>query len=130
MSGFQLGPFVAEELIAMGGMGDIWRGRHADQDVLVAIKVIRRNSSDILNFLTVFRQEVRAVAQLDHPGIIRLFDIGEVPESTASESDGALDAGSPFLVMEYLDRGSLESIELPLPFYFSECSRRLWRLAR
>lgn len=113
---FQLGPFMAEELIAMGGMGDIWRGQHADQDVLVAIKVLRRNSSDVLNFSTVFRREVRAVAQLDHPGIIRLFDIGEVPESAASESDGALDAGSPYLVMEYLHRGSLESLELPLPW--------------
>lgn len=103
-------------MIAMGGMGDIWRGQHADQDVLVAIKVIRRNSSDVLNFLTVFRQEVRAVAQLDHPGIIRLFDIGEVPQSAAVDSDGALDAGSPYLVMEYLPRGSLESLELPLPW--------------
>jgi tetratricopeptide (TPR) repeat protein len=116
MSGFRLGSFEVLERIASGGMGDIWSGVHVVQDIPVAIKVIRRKSEEDHYFRRVFRSEVRAVAQLDHPGIITLFDIGDVPEETSSASAGALDIGSPYLVMEYLERGSLDSLEYPLPW--------------
>ncbi|KPJ89189.1 MAG: hypothetical protein AMS18_12655 [Gemmatimonas sp. SG8_17] len=116
MSGFRLGSFEVLERIASGGMGDVWSGVHVVQDIPVAIKVIRRGRAEDLHFRSVFRREVRAVAQLDHPGIITLFDIGEVPEEAASASAGALAIGSPYLVMEYLERGSLQSLEYPLPW--------------
>ena len=38
--GIELGPFVMTERMTTGGMGEVWRGRHAAQDVEVAIKVI------------------------------------------------------------------------------------------
>ncbi len=82
-SGFRLGSFEAIEEIGYGGMGDIWRGSHAGQAVPVAIKVIRKETADDPDFRKVFRREVRVVARLDHPGIITLFDIGEVSEDTA-----------------------------------------------
>jgi tetratricopeptide (TPR) repeat protein len=116
MSGFRLGSFEVHKRIASGGMGDIWRGVHVVQDVPVAVKVIRWDRAEGLQFRKAFRHEVRAVAQLDHPGIISLFDIGEVPEETASESGGALETGGPYLVMEYLERGSLDSLDYPLPW--------------
>ncbi len=111
-----MGPFEAQGWLASGGMGDVWRGLHAAQGVPVAIKVLRRNTSDTLPFRTVFLREVRAVANLDHPCIINLFDIGEVSEAAAAVSAGALDVGNPYLVMEYLEDGSLDSLQLPLPW--------------
>jgi serine/threonine protein kinase/tetratricopeptide (TPR) repeat protein len=114
MSGFELGSFEVREKIASGGMGDVWRGVHVAQDVPAAIKVIRRRGAEDAQFRTLFRREVRAVAQLDHPGIITLFDIGEVSEDASSTSAGAIETGSPYLVMEYLERGSLEALEYPL----------------
>jgi hypothetical protein len=114
MSGFRLGLFEVLERIASGGMGDIWSGVHVVQDIPVAIKVIRRKSAEDPYFTRAFRSEVRSVAQLDHPGIITLFDIGDVADETSIASAGALDRGSPYLVMEYLERGSLDSLEYPL----------------
>ena len=116
MSAFRLGSFEILHKAASGGMGDIWRGVHAVQDVPVAIKVLRQSGMRQHDFALVFRREVQAVAQLDHPGIITLFDIGEVSDATAAASGGALDAHSPYLVMEYLERGSLESLTYPLPW--------------
>ncbi|MGD8727001.1 MAG: protein kinase [Gemmatimonadales bacterium] len=116
MSAIQLGAFEVWENIASGGMGDIWRGAHVAQDVPVAIKVLRRTSAQDEEFRALFRREVRAAARLDHPGIITVFDIGEVPEEAASASGGGLTPQSPYLVMEYLERGSLESLTYPLPW--------------
>jgi eukaryotic-like serine/threonine-protein kinase len=116
MSAFRLGPLDVQQRIASGGMGDIWRGVHRVQDIPVAIKVIRTEASGDPRFRRAFQQEVRAVAQLDHPGIITLFDIGEVSEAVHEASAGAFGLGSPYLVMEYLERGSLESLPLPLPW--------------
>jgi serine/threonine protein kinase/tetratricopeptide (TPR) repeat protein len=120
MSGFCLGPFEVLEKIASGGMGDIWSGVHVAQDVPVAIKVLRPATATDDEFRRLFRREVRAVAQLDHPGIITLFDVGEIPEEAARASGDALAPNSPYLVMEYFERGSLESLPYPLP----------WRRAR
>ncbi|UCG87731.1 MAG: serine/threonine protein kinase, partial [Gemmatimonadota bacterium] len=116
MSGFRLGSFEVRQLIASGGMGDVWSGVHVAQDIPVAIKVIRQKSADDPYARTAFRREVRAVAELDHPGIITLFDVGEVTADTAAASSGMLDSGSPYLVMEYLEGGSLESTQYPLPW--------------
>ena len=116
MNGFRLGSFEVLEKIASGGMGDIWSGVHVAQDIPVAIKLIRRKSADDLYFRRVFLREVRAVAQLQHPGIITLFDIGEISDETASASAGAFDIGCPYLVMEYLEGGSLDSLKYPLPW--------------
>jgi serine/threonine protein kinase/tetratricopeptide (TPR) repeat protein len=116
MRKFRLGPFEVLEKIASGGMGDIWRGVHVTQDVPVAIKVLQRAIASDDKSGMLFRREVRAAARLDHPGIITLFDIGETSEESAIASDGALAPRSPYLVMEYLEQGSLDSLEYPLPW--------------
>jgi serine/threonine protein kinase len=49
-----------------------------------------------------FRAEVRAVARLDHPGVVLVLDCGEVSAEAAAASRDRLVAGSPFLAMELL----------------------------
>jgi tetratricopeptide (TPR) repeat protein len=114
VTAFRLGPLEVQELIASGGMSDVWKGVHVVQDVPIALKVIRAEFARDSRFRQAFRREVRAVAQLDHPGIITLYDIGEVSTEVRDASDGALQLGSPYLVMEFLEQGSLESQALPL----------------
>jgi tetratricopeptide (TPR) repeat protein/tRNA A-37 threonylcarbamoyl transferase component Bud32 len=111
-----MGPFEVVENIASGGMGDVWSGVHVAQDVPVAIKVLKQHRADDRYSHAVFRREVRAVAQLNHPGIIALFDVGDVTEDAAKASGGVFELGNPYLVMEYLERGSLDSLEYPLPW--------------
>jgi len=63
-----------------------------------------------------FHNEVRAVAGLYHPGIVMVFDSGEVDERAAQASDGRIQAGSPYLAMEYASGGSLSRVRQPLPW--------------
>ena len=63
----------------------------------VAVKVLQPALAREESFLKRFRAEARSVASLNHPHILRVFDWGE-------------DGDGPYLVMEYLDGGSLRDI--------------------
>ncbi|MEZ4436768.1 MAG: serine/threonine-protein kinase, partial [bacterium] len=108
MSGRRPVPLGAFDLIAPAASGTtavIWRAVHRARRVPVAVKVMappperRRARMERL-----FAHEARAVARLDHPGIVRLFDFGVLP----ALGDPRLPAGSPYLVMEWIDGGTLE----------------------
>ncbi len=105
-----LGPFVLERPIGSGGMGEVWRAVHREEQVPVAIKVIGQHWARQPSYRRAFAREVRAVAGLLHPGVVAVFDQGIVGEAAARASGHALAADSPYLVMEYLPRGSLEGL--------------------
>ncbi|MBN1947723.1 MAG: tetratricopeptide repeat protein [Bradymonadales bacterium] len=109
-----LGAFELHTVIGQGGMGQVWRGLHTSQRIPVAVKVVTRDYAREEKYLAGFRSEVRALAQLDHPGIVMVFDYGEIPAATAEASQGQLVEGSPFLVMEYAGSGSLSRVRGPL----------------
>ncbi|MBN1946964.1 MAG: tetratricopeptide repeat protein [Bradymonadales bacterium] len=113
---FSLGPFELEDILGVGGMGEVWQGVHRPQGIRVAVKVITRAHAREVQFIQGFRREVQAVARLDHPGIVMVLDHGEITQATERSSGGKLTAGSPYLVMEYCGRGSLEKLDLPLPW--------------
>jgi eukaryotic-like serine/threonine-protein kinase len=104
-----LGPFDVHRRIAVGGMGEVYSGVHRPTGLKIAVKVLRGERADS-NSLVAFRDEAQAVASLDHPNIIRLFDYGTVSESVSDTSRGVLEAGNPFLIMEYLDGGNLGAV--------------------
>ena len=67
-------------MIGRGGMGTVYKGRQADLNRDVAIKVLCETvykGEDKLNFVTRFKQEAPAMVLLDHPGIVSVFDFGE-----------------------------------------------------
>ena len=107
-----LGPFVLERVIGSGGMGEVWRAVHREQQVAVAIKVIGQHWARQPSYRAAFQREVRAVAGLVHPGIVAVFDQGEVGAAAARAT--GLAEGSPYLVMEYMQRGSLEGLTAAL----------------
>jgi eukaryotic-like serine/threonine-protein kinase len=86
-----------EQLIGEGGMGAVFRARNTSLDMLVAIKLLR---ADLNRALLAGRlmQEARAVAKLTHPGIVRVFDVGQTA------------LGDPFIVMELLDGETLAAL--------------------
>ncbi|MCA9540936.1 MAG: serine/threonine-protein kinase PknK, partial [Myxococcales bacterium] len=104
-----LGPFDLIRPRGTGAMATVWEAVHREQGTRVAVKVMTGAVSELPGFQARFAHEVRAVARLDHPGIVRLYDHGEVPPEVAFLTRGALQRGSPFLVMEWLDGGSLRS---------------------
>ncbi|HEX3127877.1 MAG TPA: tetratricopeptide repeat protein [Thermoanaerobaculia bacterium] len=105
-----LGPFHLERRIGRGGMAEVWSGVHAVQQVPVAVKVMTGERARNLQYRASFRNEVQAVASLDHPGIVLVFDHGEVSREAEDASRGLLPAGSPCLAMELADGGTLASI--------------------
>ena len=104
-----LGPFRLERRIGHGGMAEVWTGVHAAQRVPVAVKVMTGERARNPQYRAAFRNEVQSVASLDHPGIVLVFDQGEVGPEAEEASRGLLPAGSPFLAMELSDLGTLAS---------------------
>ncbi len=106
----RLGAFELETLIGEGGMASVWRARHDGSDTRVAIKVLseaRSNREGIIRF----EREVEAVAGLNHPGVVDVYDYGRVSDEEAdvAQADGIdeIRAGHPYLAMELAEGGSL-----------------------
>ena len=65
------------ELIARGGMGEVWRAADELLNRWVAVKVLRPELAGDSGFLGRFRAEARTTALISHPGIAALYDYGE-----------------------------------------------------
>ena len=85
------------ELIGAGGMGAVYLCEHTLMKRLVALKVLPVEKLEDPSNLERFHREARAVAALDHPNIVRAYDI-DVHDKLH------------FLVMEYVDGCSLQDI--------------------
>ncbi len=92
-----VGKYKLNRILGEGGMGEVWEARNLGLDLLVAIKLIR---SDVREDSAGARlvQEARAAAQLGHPAIVRVFDVGETRFS------------DPFIVMELLRGDNLGDV--------------------
>ncbi|MBA2660832.1 MAG: protein kinase [Bradymonadaceae bacterium] len=111
-----IGAFELVSVIGQGGMGEIWRGRHLDQNVEVAVKVMSASMANSTKHEQLFASEVRAVASLHHRGIVRVYDHGKITAAAARVSQGTLAEGSPYLVMELAEGGSL--VDRPRPTHW------------
>lgn len=104
LEGVQLGKYRLVRLIGSGGMGDVYLGEDAHLNRQVAIKVVRSegaaypNEHAIKEALRLFQREMRAIAQLDHPHILPLYDYGEETLHTTT---------LVYMVMPFRHEGSL-----------------------
>jgi eukaryotic-like serine/threonine-protein kinase len=111
-----LGPFVLERPIGRGGMAEVWLGVHRAQQQKVAVKVLTGERAREEAFIRALRNEIHNVARLHHPGIILLFDNGEVDAEAEEVTGGRMVAGSPWFAMELASHGALSPRRLPLPW--------------
>ena len=70
--------YELRQLIAAGGMGQVWRGFDELLGRPVAVKVLRSEYTGDPTFLARFRAEAQHAASLSHPNIAAVFDYGEV----------------------------------------------------
>ncbi|MCA9538356.1 MAG: serine/threonine-protein kinase PknK, partial [Myxococcales bacterium] len=101
-----LGPFDLLSVAGRGATGEVWRAVHRAQGLPAAVKIITAPHGGATEVRRHLAREVRAVARLDHPGIVRLFDQGELPASVA-EKTGRFAADTPYLVMAWVEGGTL-----------------------
>ena len=81
--------------LASGGMGDVYRATDGLLSRTVAVKVLAERHARNPDVRARFTREARAAARLSaHPNVVTVFDVGEHD-------------GQPFIVMEYLDGGSI-----------------------
>ncbi len=104
---YPLGPFELLEPAGYGAMAEVWRARHRELGVPVAVKIVTSQTALTQRFRSRFAYEVRAASQLKHPGIIRLYDHGEIPEALAATSEDLFQATAPYPVMEWIEGGTL-----------------------
>lgn len=88
------GKYIVTSLISEGGMGAVYRAIQTPVDREVALKVLKAELESSAEGAERFLREARAVSRLSHPNIITLFDFG-------------VDAGQPFMAMEYAPGVSL-----------------------
>lgn len=93
------GRYEVGELIGRGGMADVYLARDVLLGRSVAIKVLRPDLARDPLFQSRFRREAQAVAALNHPAIVSIFDTGDQDMPNAAAHD---DVRVPFIVMEYV----------------------------
>jgi len=84
-------------LIACGGMGAVYHAKQRSLDRDVAIKILPREFSQDQEFRVSFEAEAKAMAKLNHPNLIGVYDSGEA-------------GGLLFIIMEYVSGSSLYTV--------------------
>ena len=91
-----LGNYEILEQIGCGGMGVIYRARQRHSRRIVAVKRVLSYRADSHGALQRFRREAQAVASLDHPNILPIYEVSESED------------GLPFFSMKFAEKGSLQ----------------------
>jgi len=92
-----IGEYSGLELVARGGMGEIYKARHPSLNRVVAVKVLSSYFKEDVDFNKRFAREAQMMAKLKHPNIIDIYDYGEQD-------------GLPYIVMEFLTGETLSQI--------------------
>jgi serine/threonine-protein kinase len=85
------GKLKIEQMIGKGGVGAVYKARHRELKMPVAVKVLHESFQKDIDFCRRFYAEALAASRLDHPNITRVIDFGQEP-------DGLL-----YFAMEFLD---------------------------
>jgi eukaryotic-like serine/threonine-protein kinase len=103
--------------IAVGGMGVVYKAMQTGLDRMVALKMVRGGRWGKEEELARFKVEARAVAGLDHPNIVRIYDFDEFE-------------GLPYFTMEYVQGGSLSQKLIAEPMNFRDAAALIETVAR
>jgi len=95
------GEFIAKryrilDSIGSGGMCEVYQAEDLEQHRIVAVKLLHAHLTGEKGSVERFRREALSLLNLEHPNVVKVFDVGETED------------GRAYLVMEWIDGGSLE----------------------
>ncbi|AVM00251.1 serine/threonine protein kinase [Gordonia iterans] len=99
--GERIGRYTVVGRLGVGGMGEVYLVDNAELGRREAMKVVSVAASAKGGFEERFRREARAIATLDHPGIVTIYSSG-------------IDHGRPWYAMQYVDGADLTDARLPV----------------
>jgi TolB-like protein/serine/threonine protein kinase/Tfp pilus assembly protein PilF len=97
LAGTRLGNYQIESLLGQGGMGVVYKARQISLSRPVALKILPPHLSSDASFVKRFKREAQAVAQLDHPNLVQIFDIVRA-------------RGLHFFSMQYVEGKTLDEV--------------------
>src|SRR5438045_3223771 len=97
LTGKTLGRFQILELLGQGGMAEVYKAYHTTLARHVAIKVLYPALLNEPQHRERFAHEAQAVARLDHPNIVRVFDFDTIDDLS-------------FMVMQYIEGPNLRTV--------------------
>ncbi|MFO0736775.1 MAG: serine/threonine-protein kinase [Labilithrix sp.] len=92
------GKLLIEQMIGRGGVGAVYKARHRELMMPVAVKVLHESFQSDIDFCRRFYAEALGASRLDHPNITRVLDFGQEPD------------GSLYFAMEFLDGFELRAL--------------------
>src|SRR6266545_3864029 len=111
------GDYELLEEIGRGGQGVVYRARQKSLNRTVALKVIGLGQWATQAHLKRFRREAEAAANLDHPCIVPIYEVGECE-------------GSCYFSMNFIDGGQLDEVAKRQPISFRNAAELIAKLAR
>ena len=102
--------------LGRGGMGVVYKARHTKLKRLVALKMILAGAHADHGELGRFRLEAEAIASLQHPNVVQIYEVGEHD-------------GKPYISLEFVDGGSLDQKLAGTPLAAREAARLVETLA-
>jgi serine/threonine protein kinase/tetratricopeptide (TPR) repeat protein len=97
------------ELIGKGGMGAVYKARQKQLDRIVALKILPPDIGNDPAFAERFAREAKALAKLNHPGIVTLYEFGSADNTNAS-SPAPQASRLFYFLMEYVDGVTLRQL--------------------
>ncbi len=111
------GNYELIEELGRGGMGVVYKARQKDLDRIVAVKMILDSNLASEEHVRRFHEEARAAARVEHPGVIRIHEVGQFHEQH-------------YFAMEYIEGASLSVHAAEVEISFAEAARLVQRVAR
>ena len=93
----QIGPFILEEQIGVGGMGVVYRATYPKTNRKVAVKVLSPALMAHEKLLNRFEREIKILKRLDHPHIVKYYG-------------GGTENNQRYYAMQFIDGGSLQDV--------------------
>ncbi len=98
------------ECLGRGGMGVVYKAKQKSLHRFVALKILAPERADDPHFATRFEKEAQALAALNHPNIVAVYDFGRIAPSSLASQPSALGAPLYFLLMEFVDGVNLRQL--------------------